>query len=201
MKSRSSLYSRYFTYIKPLGKLPIVKNYGPTVFTLLTISILVLFAIKPTMETILILQKKLAQQEEVLQKVTQKANNLALGKKNFDNLDPEIKNKITTAIPDNISLKSLIQSLEQTARNHEASVSALQIQPLVIDSKTEDQIRSLSEVSFTFNVEGDYANLLALLKDLKNSTRLLSIENLSLSKTSETENLIMSLSGKTFYLK
>jgi Tfp pilus assembly protein PilO len=201
MKSRSSLYSRYFTYIKPLGKLPIVKNYGPTVFTLLTISTLIFFAIKPTVETILILQKKLAQQEEVLQKVTQKANNLALGKKNFDNLDPEIKNKITAAIPDNVSLKSLIQSLEQAARNHEASVSALQIQPLVIDSKTGNQMRSLSEVSFTFNVEGKYANLVALLKDLKNSARLLSIENLSLSKASETENLIMSLSGKTFYLK
>lgn len=201
MKSRSSLYSRYFTYIKPLGKHPIVKNYGPTIFTLLTISLLIFFAIKPTVETILVLQKKLANQEEVLQKVTQKANNLSLGKKNFDNLDPTIKEKISAAVPDNINLKSLIQSLEETARRHEASVSALQIQPFIIEKKIENQMGSLSEVSFTFNVEGAYENLNNLLQDLKGSGRLISIESLSLSKASETESLIMSLSGKAFYLK
>lgn len=201
MKSRSSLYSRYFTYIKPLGKHPIVKNYGPTIFTLLTISLLIFFAIKPTVETILVLQKKLANQEEVLQKVTQKANNLSLGKKNFDNLDPTIKEKISAAVPDNINLKSLIQSLEETARRHEASVSALQIQPFIIEKKIENQMGSLSEVSFTFNIEGAYENLNNLLQDLKGSGRLISVESLSLSKASETESLIMSLSGKAFYLK
>lgn len=162
---------------------------------------MVFFAIKPTVETILVLQKKLAQQEEVLQKVTQKANDLSLGKKNFDNLNPPIKEKISAAIPDKVSLKSLIESLEETARAHEASVSALQIQPFVIEEKIENRMGSLAEVSFTFNMEGDYENLTALLQDLKGSSRLISVENLSLSKASDTENLIMSLSGKAYYLK
>ena len=81
MKNKSTLYSRYFTYIKPISKLPIIKNYGPTIFTLLTISILTIFAIRPTVETILVLQKKLADEEEILQKVTDKVNNLSLGQR------------------------------------------------------------------------------------------------------------------------
>lgn len=201
MKSRSLLYSRYFTYIKPVIKLPIIKNYGSIIFTLLTTSILIFFAIKPTIETILVLQKKLADSDEVLQKITQKANNLSLGKKNYDNLDQSIKQKLSAAIPDAISLKSVIQALEQAAKIHEASVSALQIQPLVIDTKIDGQIGALSEISFTFNAEGDYENLVALLQDFKVSSRLISIDSLSMSKISDSKTLIMSLSGKAYYLK
>lgn len=201
MKNNSELYSRYFTYIKPFGKLPIIKNYAPTIFTLLTISILILFAIKPTVETILVLQKRLADADIVLQKVTQKANNLSLGKKHYDELDRNIKEKIISAIPDTLSLRSVIQNLEQTARTHDASISALQIQPIVINTKPDNQLGSLSEISFTFNTEGNYGNLVALLQDLKTSSRLMSIDNLSLSKISDGTSLIMSLSGKAYYLK
>lgn len=201
MKSQSNLYSRYFTYIKPVTQLPIIKNYGSTIFTLLTMSMLIFFAIRPTIETILVLQKKLADQDEVLQKVTQKAKNLSLGKKNYDNLDQNIKEKISAGVTDTVSLKSLVQTLEQTAKAHEASVSALQIQPLVVNIKIESQTGVLSEIFFTFNIEGAYKNLIAILQDLKSSSRLISIDSLSLSKSNEGGTLIMSLSGKAYYLK
>lgn len=201
MNNRPDFYSRYFTYIKPITKLPIVKNYGSTIFSLLVITILIYFAIKPTVETILILQKKIADADAVLQKVTQKANNLSLGQKNYDNLDQNIKDKISAAIPDSINLKSVSQTLERAARNHEASVSALQIQPLIIETKIADKLGILTEVKFTFNTEGSYSNLTALLQDLKASNRLISIDSLSLSKTSDGKALILSLSGKAFYLK
>ena len=201
MKSQSNLYSRYFTYIKPVTQLPIIKNYGSTIFTLLTMSLLIFFAIRPTIETILVLQKKLADQDEVLQKVTQKAKNLSLGKKNYDNLDQNIKEKISAGVTDTVSLKSLVQTLEQTAKVHEASVSALQIQPLVVNIKIERQTGVLSEIFFTFNIEGAYKNLIAILQDLKSSSRLISIDSLSLSKSNEGGTLIMSLSGKAYYLK
>lgn len=201
MKSQPAIYSRYFTYIKPLTKLPIIKNYGPAIFTLLTISTLVFFAIRPTVETILVLQKKLVNSDEILQKITEKVDNLSLGKKNYDHLDQNIKNKISSAIPNTVSLKSVISNLEQAAKIHEASISALQIQPLVISTKNDNQIGSLSEISFTFNVESNYKNLIALLQDLKSSSRVISIDNLSLSKTANDKGLVMSLSGKAYYLK
>lgn len=201
MKSESTIYSRYFTYIKPVTKLPIIKNYGPTIFSLLTISLLLYFAVKPTFETILVLQKKLADSNEVLQKITQKANNLSLGKENYDNMDQTIKDKIFSLIPDTVSIKSVIQALEQAAQTHEASVSALQIQPLILEPENEAQVGTITEVSFIFNTEGSYNNLVALLQDLQTSSRLLSIDNISLSKTNDGTSLVMSLSGKAYYLK
>lgn len=201
MKSESVLYSRYFTYIKPFAKLPIVKNYGPSIFSLLTMSILIFFAIKPTVETILVLQKKLADSNEVLQKITRKANDLSLGKSNYDNLDQTIKDTIYSNIPDTVSLKSVTGALEQAAKARAASVSALQIQPFAIDTKENSQVGVVTEISFIFNTEGDYNNLIALLQDLKTSNRLISIDNLSLSATSDSTVLVMSLSGKAYYLK
>src|SRR3990172_9728204 len=100
MKSKSTFYSRYFTYIKPITRLPIIKNYAPAVFTLAVTTILILFAIKPTVETILVLQKKLDNAEEVLAKLTKKVDDLSLCRTNYDNLDTGIKEKIAAALPD-----------------------------------------------------------------------------------------------------
>ena len=201
MKPNSSIYSRYFTYIKPVTKLPIVKTYGTTIFTLIVIIIFIFFAIKPTVETILVLQKKLTETSDVLDKVNKKAEDLSLGKQNYDNLDNDIKTRIFSSIPDTVQLKSVTQTLEQTANLHEASVSALQIQPIVIDTKSNNIVGTLAEVDFTFNVEGGYANLIALLQDLKVSSRLISVDNLSLSKLSDGSGLIMSITGKAYYIK
>jgi len=182
-------------------RLPIVRTYGSTIVTLLVMVIFILYAIKPTIETILVLQKKLEDSKQVLEKVNQKANNLSAGKANYEKLDSAVKTKLAAAIPDTVNLKLLIQTLEQISLSHQASISALQIQPLVLETKLDNKVGTLSEVLFTFNVEGDYTNLISLLKDFKNSARLISIESLSLSKLSEGAGLIMSISGKAYYLK
>ncbi len=199
--SSSQYNSRYFTYIKPITKIPIVRTYGTPVFTLLVITIFIFYAIKPTIETILVLQKKLENSTQVLEKVNQKAINLSQGKKNYEDLESGVKSKIEAAIPDNTSLKSLIHTLEQTAITHEASVSALQIQPLVIEPKMEDHLGALTNITFTFNAEGEYKNLVLLLQDLRTSPRLILIDSVALSKTSEEAKLIMTLSGKAYYIK
>ena len=201
MKSKSQIYSKYFTRIKPLTRLPIVRTYGSTIATLLVMVIFIIYAIKPTVETILVLQKKLEDSKQVLEKVNQKANNLSAGKANYEKLDSSIKTKLAAAIPDTVNLKLLIQTLEQISLSHQASISALQIQPLVLETKSDNTVGTLSEVLFTFNVEGNYKNLISLLGDLKGSARLISIDSLSLSKLSEGAGLIMSISGKAYYLK
>lgn len=202
MKSQSKIYSRYFTYIKPFTKSPIVKTYGSTIFSLLIITVFIFLAIKPTVETILVLQKELADAKQVLEKVNQKSKDLSLGKQNLEQMPFAVKSKLETAIPETVSLRSLIQTLEQTALSHDASVSALQIQPLTIGAKKDNQaVGSLSEIAFIFNAQGEYKNLVALLQELKSSDRLVSIDSMSLSKLSEGPGLLLSISGKAFYIK
>lgn len=201
MKPQSQIYSRYFTYIWPVTKIPIIRTYGSAIFTLLVMIVFIFFAIKPTVETISNLQKNLSDSKLVLEKIKKKSSDLSKAKQNFDSLDPDIKLRVSSAIPETASLKSIIQTLEKSARNHEASVSALQIQPLVLEPEVKNRIGKIEEINFTFNVEGQYQNLILLLQDLKSSDRLISIDNLSLSKVSDGSGLIMSLTGKGYYVK
>lgn len=201
MRPKLSVYSRYFTYIKPITKLPIVRTYGSTIFTIIVITIFVFFAIKPTIETILVLQKKVADSDRLLGQLEKKAENLSLGKRNFENLDPSVKSKIQAAIPDSLEVKSIIQTLEASARIHEASISALQFQPQTLQVKEENKLGVLQEVGFTFNVEGDYTKLSGILTDLSSTSRLISISSVSINRVSEGSGIIMSISGKAWYYK
>lgn len=200
MINKPKSFSRYYTYIKPITSIPIVKNYGSTIFTLISMIIFIFFAIKPTVETITVLQKKLANSQQVLNEINTKVQNLSLGKQNYDQLNPTIKNKIKSSVPDNIAFNSLVTSLEQVALKNQASISALQIQPLVAVTKTSG-IGTLSEIDFTFNVEGSYQNLISLLQELRRSDRLISIERVALSKLEAGQGILMSISGKAYFLK
>jgi len=201
MKNSKSIYSRYFTYIKPIGKLPIIKNYGSAIFTIIITIVFIIFAIKPTIETILVLQKKLSDSNQVVKKITEKAENLSTGRKNYDEMEKNIKAKIQSAIPDVPQLRSITDSLEQMAQKNSASISALQIQPLEVSPRNEGSVGSVAEISFIFNTTGEYTKLISLLQDLKSNDRLIQIDNLSLSALTEGEGLIMSISGKAYYIK
>lgn len=201
MTKQSNRYFRYYTYIKPIANIPIVKNYSPIIFTLVTLIVFIFFAIKPTVETITVLQKKLVNAQEVLNKVNKKAESLSLGKENYEQLNPDIKSKIQAAVPDDVALKSLIQTLEKNALQNEASISALQIQPVVIEAKAESPAGKLSELNFIFNIEGQYLNLVSLLQDLETGARLISVDNVVINKLDQSQTLLMSITGKAYYLK
>jgi len=193
-------YSRYFTYIQPIAKHPIVKAYGTAIFTVIALVVFIIFAIKPTLETVLVLQKRLEEDQKVLAKINQKAEDLSLAKTNYQNLNAQVKEKIQTSIPDSVNLKTLTGSLENTAKANQASISALQVQPLIIESSATNTSK-LEEITFTFNVEGSYSNLIKILRAIQNQTRLISIDNLIINKVESNQNLLMSVSGKAYYLK
>lgn len=202
MTTNNKYYSRYFTYIQPALRSPIVKTYGSTVFTLIALSIFIFFAIKPTVETIVVLQKKLTDSQEVLRQITQKNENLTQARKNYQNLDPNLKSKISSTVPTDSQLRSTLQSLEAAAISSQASISAIQVQPLTIDNKQRDiKNLSLSEIQFTFNVESNYENLLAILTRLKTSNRLIAIDNITFNKVETGKTIIMSVTGRALYLK
>lgn len=201
MRSESQLYSRYATYVKTLTKIPIVRTYGSTIFTLVMTTIFILFAIKPTVETILVLQKKLTDSNRVLEQLIQKGSDLSLARKNYESLSQDNLSKISSSIPDKPDLKSITQALENSTKKFNASISALQIQPRVFEVSNQNSLGKISEIEFTFNVVGRYPNLISILQDINISSRLISIDKLSFSQLSEGSGLTMSIIGKVYYLK
>jgi Tfp pilus assembly protein PilO len=201
MSTTNNKYSRYATAIKPVLHSPIVKTYGSLIASIFAMIIFILFAIKPTIETILVLQKELENQKQTLEKVRQKSADLAKGVENYQKIPSDIKDKIEIAVPKSPDLPNLIRSLEQTAAQPQASISALQFQPIITEQPSQSvKSTQLAEVLFTLNIQGPYESLTKILDNLRSNPRLVSITNLSFNKT-EDKGLVMSVTGKAFYLK
>ena len=199
MNPNTKRFYRYFTYIEPIIKLPFIKTYGTIILTLITLIIFIIFAIKPTIETILVLQKKSDNAKIVLEKINKKSETLSVARKNYQNLNPNIKLSIQKAVPVNAKLETIISSLEDIAKIHQATISALQFQPTILGK--ESLTGKTEEINFTYNAEGTYDNLIKMLQDFRKSQRLLFIKSLTINKVEGKSTILMSITGKGYYIK
>lgn len=190
----------YQTYLKKIAGNKFVRSYSSAVFSLVTISILIVFAIRPTVTTILNLQKEIDNQKKVLEALNNKAQSLTEAKQNFNKLSQADKLKISQAVPVQVDVPSLVKNLEASLAQ-QASSSALQVQPIVLFDRgqTPNFHPQLGQVEFTYNVEGTYKNLLSALNNIASSPRVVGIDSVALRKQEGT--LIMSVNGKAYFVR
>lgn len=194
-------YSRYYTYIQPVVKNRLVRSSTPYIFSLITIAVFTVFVLRPTIETILELQKKIELGKQTLNSLNTKAQNLETAKSSLEQMDPEVRLKIKNSVPEKPDVISLITSLQGSMKN-QATISGLQIQPLVlIDTNAPKKINlELAEIDFSFNVQGSYAQLLTALNNLNKTSRLIKINSVLISKQPDYP-AVLSITGKSYYLK
>jgi Tfp pilus assembly protein PilO len=194
--------SRYYTFIQPVIKNPYVRSYAPYVFSLVTVTVLLVFAIRPTVSTILVLKTKIAEEQQTLDALENKARMIQEAKANYDKLDPAVKAKIVAAVPQTVEVTDLLRDLE-SALPAQASISAIQVQPLTLLDEASPSANKahpdLAEVDFTYNITGNYNQVLVTLDNLRRVPRLINIRNLVVSKPSE--EMIMTVTAKAYYLK
>lgn len=161
-----------------------------------------IFAIKPTIETIISLQKSIEEQSALLKTIKEKSTNLSLARTNYQNINPNIKIKLQTLFPNSPSLPTLIQILSNLAETEQASMSSLQFQP--VDLQTDPTVlkkdATVTEIPFTVNMQGSYQQLINILNKVSKSPRLISIDQVNFTKP-EDGDLVMSINGKVYYLK
>ena len=194
--------NRYFTYIRPIMRSKFARTYSSLIFSLITIAIFSYYAVRPTATTILSLQKSIDEQTSVLNTLKEKVNALVSGKQNYENIPLSVKSKLENMVPENPALPSLINSLTFAAQTSEASISGIQLQPVILAPINTEPSKTaqIQEVGFTFNTQGKFANLMKLLTTLKRLDRLISINSISFNQPADS-SLGMSINGKAYYIK
>ncbi|HLC87806.1 MAG TPA: type 4a pilus biogenesis protein PilO [Patescibacteria group bacterium] len=194
--------SRYYTYIRPILRNKFAKTYSSLIFSLITIFVFSFYAIRPTVTTILSLQKSITEQTSIQTKLQQKVSNLSQGKLNYENIDPQVKTKVNNLIPDNPDLARLVNSLNYAADQAEASVAGIQIQAVELEDKKNQLTRDapLGQVEFTLNTQGSFPTLMKLLTKLKRTDRLFTISSVNFAQPPDS-GLIMSINGKAYFVK
>jgi len=213
MKDQSSLqsqegtslnpkYNRYYTYIRPLVRNKAVQTYSPFVFSIVTVMVLAFFAIRPTVGTIIGLQKSITEQTQIRDTLNTKSANLSEGKRNYQELSPEVQEKLALLLPDQTSLPDLINDLSSLTNNLEASISGLQVQPVEIIGLPNTPIKDakLTEISFTYNVVGGYRTFNEILRRIQFSNRLIALDSVNITRATD-ESLVMSINAKSYFLK
>lgn len=195
-------YTKFYTYIKPILKNRAVKDYAPLVFSLVVSAIFAYFAVKPTLSTIVSLQKALDLQKQTLTEVDKKTESLTLARNNYQQIPSEAINNIKVLLPNYSALPYLIDNLNHIARQKQATVSGLQFQPYDLDGppQKEESIPKVEFISFTVNLQGDYNDLISILDEFNKASRLIRIQSVSFNKP-EQGPLVMSINAKTYYLK
>ncbi len=197
--------SRYSQYIKPLTQSALFKNkavrsYSPYFFSILTATILIMFAIKPTISTILNLQKDIQNHQETLNKLKEKSKNITQAKQSLEQLSPTTRAKITGSVPANAAVATIVTSLKGSIPKNASAASVIQLQPVPLTPASISPLPELDLVRFTFNMEGNFEIFLSTLGNIKIAPRSISIDSVTISKQTEGAT-IMSMNGKAYFLK
>lgn len=194
-------HSRYYTYIQPILKNQAIKSFAPYIFSLFTIVFFVIFVIHPTVSIILALNKKIEESKQVLINLQTKSENLDLGKRNLEALNPSLRAKIDAFIPSNPTITAIVRSLQSTQQESSTTATIIQIQPLILIDSTHTMTNTLSEVSFNYSTQGPYTELITFLNAVNKMPRLISIDGLSIGRQIGEESTSLSVSGRAYYLK
>lgn len=194
--------SRYYTYIRPVLRNKTIKTYSSLIFSIITVTIFLIYAIRPTIGTIVSLQKSINEQKDTFERLDKKVSDLTEGRKNYEAIDPELKTRLVDLVPYSPSLPTVINSLNLLANISQASLSGIQFQPVELQQPPNTLVKnsSLKDVEFTFNAEGSYDKLLSLLVNLKKADRLINIDSVTFNKPQEGP-LIMTVNARAPFLK
>lgn len=189
-------YTRYFQKISRVyQEKPGVRMGIELALTLLAISFFIIFAIRPTLESITARISEIRTQEEVREKLDKKIKNLQAARKTWINIKDKLY-LLDQALPSTPSPEVFIQQIESAALLSGTPLSKISFNQMVLfgqqqskqEQKTEKTLKlpdNIETISATISTEGRYNNTLNFIKILEELRRVNIITSLNISKEKE----------------
>ncbi len=192
-------YAKYLAFMPDL-KQERTKKFITMVLTLVAAIILGLFAISPTISTIANLQKQIDDNIFVDQKLQQKINNLSSLQQKYIEVQNDLP-VITDAIPASAQIPLLVAQVQTVAKDANLKLDSFQTFELNLSKETKPA-KNYSSFDFGLSVEGSYQQITDFLNNLTNFQRIILITNISISKSTTTDNngaLQLNIKGTAFF--
>ena len=170
------------------------------VLTLCALSFFGFFAIKPTVSTIIRLQKEISDSQLILNKLGIKINNLTELRKQYFNLQDDIP-IVTSAITVQSDVPLLFGQIQSIGLTSNVTIKKLQnfeVEVLGNDNKTG---QNYSSYSFAVGGEGSLENISGFMDKLINMERVVNIDMFSINKTSNQKDgsIEFDIQGTAFF--
>lgn len=189
-------FNLYYVRIKKVWERPMVKTFSEASATLFLIAFFLLAALKPTIETIFTLTKKIADAQETEMAMSKKIQDLSQAFALYTSLEKDIP-AIDTYLPASPNTSGLAHILEQNMSDTSLINSAFTFSPYFLSGSSSDSKSDMGNLTISLDSQGTYDSTLVFLKNLSEAQRIFQIEGVELNKTNQLINF--SFSAKTYY--
>lgn len=215
-REQYALYSRYFTkVIDTYSARPIVRESFQVILSLFTISFLVVFALRPTLDTIFQLLAQVRTQQAVTVQLETKIQALVQAQNNWNQIQDRIS-LVDDALPVQPKPDSFLQQVEGLLVTHNLSLSAFSEENVVLSGKDLRKpevinagdgnphrldLPGTKPISFSFSVIGSHSDLMGFLHDLEMLRTIVRIDSFSesLGSSNEKNKIVLKVSGVVPY--
>jgi Tfp pilus assembly protein PilO len=204
-------------------KTPVIRAYFSLIASLFALSFFGAFAIRPTVNTIVELQKKITDASFTNQKLQEKINALSEAQTQYSLVQADLP-IVFSALPKDPDFSSLLKQIENIAVASGVSVTGIQFQSVLLfdTKKTESTLSALTQtisqeqtnpslaavppsldltpISFSLSLRGGYPNIKAFLTSLSHLSRLIDVNSFNISNSqSGIAELTINMQTKAFY--
>lgn len=172
------------------------RKFTTLVLTLISLTVLGLFAINPTISTITKLRREIDDSKAIDDKLTQKINNLSSLQNEYIALEDELP-IIYAAIPQTPEAPLLIAQLQEAAA--QTGVELLNTQTFQVDVEKPGVSKRFSAYSFSLTADGQYQNLLQFLSTITNMERVVSVDIISITRKTGETDLQLTFKGRAYF--
>lgn len=191
--------ARYREYLKLLPNMTQASSKAVTmaIFTLLALSLFGIFAIEPTLSTIIGLKKQLADSQYVKTQLTTKINNLSQLQQQYTVFTPQLP-VLLNAIPQTPQVTQLTGQVASIAQQAGVTITSFRINQVQL---TQNQIPVDSVSSYVFYIEaqGDYPSIDRFLSGLTDFDRVVTIDSISINQDQNINTLDLLVQARAFF--
>ncbi|OGD62184.1 hypothetical protein A2160_01385 [Candidatus Beckwithbacteria bacterium RBG_13_42_9] len=202
-------YKLYYLKLQSLAGEPAAQASLTILASLFAVTLLAIFAIKPTLTTIASLTKEIEDKQKISLQLETKTKALQSAEANYSQIVSQIP-LIETVLPTKPDFARLEQEIEYLAWQHQVIISSGNFGGFVVagketekkdDSKRPTESAGTKDISFNLIAGGSYQNLKEFIQDLENLDRVIVIGSINFTKESEIKGveLQVSIMGKAFY--
>lgn len=189
--------------IKYFPKLPYLsqersQKFFAIVLTLLALSLFGLFAINPTISTILKLKKEVSDSEFIYKELETKIKNLSILRTQYANLQNDLP-IIIDAISTVPNVHLLFAQIQGAAQKSNIKLSKLQNFEVEILKNNKAPGKKYYSYSFTIVGSGPFENISEFVSTITNMRRIVNIDIFSISNTASQNNLDFNIRGTAFF--
>lgn len=190
---------------------PNLKIYLELILSLTTIIIFAIFAIKPTILTIVEINNEIKGKEATIAKLEKKLSDLQKASSLLQNQSQNLK-LIDESVPTNADIEKAIRQIETLSSNNSVKLSSLTSADLILKGtadkkKKNSELKSLpnssNELPISFSVSGEYQNLYLFLQSIENLRRPLKMDSFIFASTKSTDDkklITLTITGRLPFL-